>query len=75
MTWALAAALIEKVGIPAAEYIIKKVQAGGDVQPGEWDELEKLADNTPEKKILASAAILGISKDDPRVVNALAMVK
>jgi hypothetical protein len=74
MDWLTVGTLVAKVGIEAADFIIRKqAVANAPVTLAEWDELRALAKQTPQTQIASVAASLGLSPDDPRVVELLAL--
>jgi hypothetical protein len=71
MEWIVLARLIAEVGMPIALWIARKVESGGQVQPGEIDELETMAATKPEDLAVKIITALGIPMDDPKAVSVL----
>jgi len=74
MKWEEVARLISTVGLPIALWIMRKIESGGTVQPGEIDELEAMSKIKPEDLALKIVEGLGMSMDDPKVVSVLAKI-
>jgi len=67
MPWAALIPIIATYGLPFAQYIWVKSTTAKDVTPEDFDELNKLAAQTPESHLAAAVAKAGIDPNDPRV--------
>lgn len=73
LTWPILVELL-KLGLPAADYIIKQWLKGTPPTLEDWENLRKLAEISPETQILAVARRLGLDPADPRVKDLIALI-
>ncbi len=75
MTWDTIALLIVEVGLPAADYIVTKWTAKGQVTVEEFAELKFLANQHGEDRMKAMLTQAGIPLDDPKAIALLNLTK
>ncbi len=73
MPWSLFIPLLIQYGLPLAEKIFQKVQAGGDVTQADIDELKALGQKTGRTELEAALVRAGIPLSDTRATALLAL--
>lgn len=74
MDWGTLTALIIQHGLPLALKLAEKWQSTEPVTPAEIEELKALAARTPQLQMRDALARAGISPEDPKAKELLALV-
>lgn len=72
--WAVIVPLIIELGLPAAEKIFQKWQAGGVATQADFDEIRGLANQTAQDRAKARLIANGIDPASPEGLRLLALV-
>lgn len=75
MQWTIIAQLILEYGLPFAEKVWSKWSSGKDVTQADFDELNVLANETPQSHLAVVASRAGLPMTDPRVVALAELIK
>lgn len=73
MTWPILIQLMAQYGLPLAEKIFQKWETGNPPTAADFAELRAAASEHASDRMKAALAVKGISLDDPRAVEFLAL--
>lgn len=75
MNWATLIPIIAAYGLPLAEKLWQKWSTNSEPTQADWDELKALGAQTMESQVLAALVRNGVSVDDPKAKELLALLK
>lgn len=74
MNWALLIPIIAQEGLPIAEALFKKWSSGSSPTAADFEELRALAQQSATDRVKARLVANGLSLDDPKAIELLALL-